>query len=335
MIVSAGLPTGMEGLTYPIPFSSTENVLKIATHAEDLGYHSVWGNDHMTTQTYVRDEFPEPPRFWEPLITYAFIAAATTKLRFGTGILVLPMRRDIVVTAKQIATLDHFSGGRLEIGVGVGAYREEFEALWPDSGANRGAMVEEGVEALNKLFSDRVSSFDGKYYQYRDVELAPKTLQKKLPIYFGGNSPKHLPRVARLADGWIPAGMDVGKMGGMITHLKELVEKEGRDPSSIQIAPQFTCYVGKTREEARERFSQSQMYKHMVSLKKSTLKSEGEQDLSDVNLVGSVDEVVEKAIAAREAGVTHLLGLYFAANDVQELLDQMQLFAEEVTPKIT
>src|ERR1700721_3006193 len=129
VIVSAGLPTGMEGMMYPIPFSEPEAVLRVARHAERLGYHSVWGNDHMTTQNYVRAEFPTPPRFWEPLITYAWLAAATTTLRFGTGILVLPMRRDIVVTAKQIATLDHLSGGRLEIGVGIGAYREEFEAL--------------------------------------------------------------------------------------------------------------------------------------------------------------------------------------------------------------
>ena len=151
MRVSVGLPTGMEGLTYPIPFSDPEAVIRIARHAETLGYHSVWGNDHMTTQHYVRAEFPTPPRFWEPLIVYSFVASETTTLRFGTGILVLPMRRDIVVTAKQIATLDHFSGGRLEIGVGIGAYREEFEALQPDSKTARGRIVDEGLEALGIL----------------------------------------------------------------------------------------------------------------------------------------------------------------------------------------
>ena len=86
MRVSAGLPTGMEGLTYPIPFSDPEAVIRIAQHAEKLGYHSVWGNDHMTTQNYVRAEFETPPRFWEPLVTYSFVAAETTTLRFGTGI---------------------------------------------------------------------------------------------------------------------------------------------------------------------------------------------------------------------------------------------------------
>ena len=151
LLFSVGFPTGMEGLTYPIPFSDPESLVQIAKHAEALGYHSVWGNDHMTTQNYVRAEFPVPPRFWEPLVTYSFLAAHTTTLRFGTGVLVLPMRRDIVVTAKQIATLDHLSNGRVEIGVGVGAYREEFEALNPDGKVHRGDMVEEGVKALQSV----------------------------------------------------------------------------------------------------------------------------------------------------------------------------------------
>ncbi|MFX8481523.1 LLM class flavin-dependent oxidoreductase, partial [Acinetobacter baumannii] len=80
--------------------------------------------------------------------TYGFIAAATKTLRMGTGMLILPMRRDIVVTAKQIATLDQFSNGRVEIGIGVGAYREEFEALQPNFKAHRGNMVDEGLKAL-------------------------------------------------------------------------------------------------------------------------------------------------------------------------------------------
>ena len=334
VIVSAGLPTGMEGLTYPIPFSDPEAVIRIAQHAEKLGYHSVWGNDHMTTQHYVRAEFPVPPRFWEPLVTYAFIAANTKTLRFGTGILVLPMRRDIVVTAKQIATLDHFSSGRLEIGVGVGAYREEFEALWPDAEVHRGDMVEEGVKALQRLFSERVASFDGKYYRFRDVELFPKPKQQRLPIYFGGNSANHLRRVAESADGWIPAGMEAERLAAHVRELKAMAAKAGRDPQEIAVAPQYVAHLGKNHEAAIARFKESQMYKHLMSLRKSTLKQQAGRPMEDINLVGGVEAVVEKAQKLKEAGVTHFLGLYFAANSVRELLDQMQLFAEEVTPKI-
>jgi probable F420-dependent oxidoreductase len=333
LIVSAGLPTCMEGLSYPIPFADPDAIIRIAQHAERLGYHSVWGNDHMTTQRYVRAEFPVPPRFWEPLVTYAFIAANTTTLRLGTGVLVLPMRRDIVVLAKQIATLDHFSGGRVEIGVGVGAYREEFEALAPDSDAHRGDMVEEGVKALHCLFSERVSSFDGRYYRFREVELFPKPRQEKLPMYFGGNSEKHLRRVAELADGWIPAAMEPERLRRHVTRLGELTEEAGRDPAQIAVAPQFVVHVGRNHEDAVSRFHHTQMYKHLMSLRQSTLKQQ-KGAMEDLNLIGGVGEVIDKASRLREAGVTHLLGLYFAVDSVAELLDQMQLFAEEVMPKI-
>jgi probable F420-dependent oxidoreductase len=333
-IYSVGFPTGMEGLTYPIPFSDPETLVRLAQHAEALGYHSVWGNDHMTTQNYVRAEFPVPPRFWEPLVTYSFLAAHTTKLRFGTGVLVLPMRRDIVVTAKQIATLDHLSNGRLEIGVGVGAYREEFEALNPEGKVHRGEMVEEGVQALQLLFSKREASFNGKYYKFKDVELFPKPKQDRLPIYFGGNNPAHLRRTAETADGWVPAGLPLETLRKMVKELKQMTEAAGRDFSKIQIAPQYVVHLGRDQEKAVARYRESQMFKHFESLKKSTLKQQSSTKSEDINLVGSFQTVIERAQAFRDAGVTHFLGLFFAANTPAELMDQMQMFAEEVRPHI-
>jgi probable F420-dependent oxidoreductase len=324
----------MEGLTYPIPFSEPEAVIRIALHAEKLGYHSVWGNDHMTTQNYVRKEFPVPPRFWEPLIVYSHIAALTTTLRLGTGVIVLPMRRDIVAFAKQVATLDHFSGGRLELGVGIGAYREEFDAVQPDTKLNRGDIVDEGVQALLRLFGERVSSFEGRFYRYRDVELHPKPKQKRLPIYIGGNNANNLRRTAKWADGWLPAGLHVDRVRTDVKQLHVLAEQEGRDPTSIEVAPQYVVHLGRTREAALERFRQSQMNKHLTSLRKSTLKEQGTLTHEDINLIGTPEQVVERALALRDAGVTHLLGLYFAANTVDELCDQMQFFAEDVMPHL-
>jgi probable F420-dependent oxidoreductase len=334
MRVSAGLPTGMEGLTYPIPFSDPETLIEIARHAERLGYHSVWGNDHMTTQNYVRQEFETPPRFWEPLITYAFIASETTNLRFGTGILVLPMRRDIVVAAKQLATLDHFSGGRLEIGVGIGAYREEFLALQPGATIARGKIVDEGIPALRALLRDRVASFEGEYFAYRDVEMYPKPLQEHVPFYVGGNNVNNLRRVAKWGDGWLPAAVHLDTIRDNINTLRDLVEEEGRDFREIEVAPQYIVHIGKTREEALSRFEKTQMCAHLTSLRQSTLKGQGDLTHEDINLIGTVDDVVERANLLGEAGVTHLLGLYFAANDLQELMEQMQVFAEEVVPRL-
>ena len=331
--ISAGLPTGMEGLTYPIPFSDPETIIRIAQAAEKFGYDSVWGNDHMTTQNYVRAEFPVPPRFWEPLIVYAFVLSNTKTLKVGTGILVLPMRRDIVVTAKQITTLDHFGKGRLEIGVGIGAYREEFKALQPDCKLERGDIVEEGLQALRLLFAERVATFEGEYYRFKDVELYPKTYQKRIPIYVGGNNANNVRRAVAWGDGWLPAGIEVDRLGALVIQMREMAQRAGRDPKTIEVAPQFVVHLGKTREAARARYRESQMSKHLTSLSKSTLKEQTASS-EDINLIGSVEEVIEKAMAFRKAGVTHFLGLYFAANSADELVDQMQMFAEEVMPKI-
>jgi len=240
-----------------------------------------------------------------------------------------------VVAAKQICTLDHFGKGRLELGIGIGAYREEFKALQPDSTLERGDIVDEGLQALNLLFKERVCSFNGSYYKFRDVEFFPKPFQKKLPIYVSGNHANNIARAVKWADGWLPAGMHVDRLRAGVKTLREEAEKAGRDPKTIEVCPQFVVHVGKTRQAAIESFRKSQMNKHLVSLAKSTLKGQGAATHEDINLIGTPAEVIDKALAFKEAGVTHLLGLYFAANSVQELLDQMQLFAEEVMPKVT
>jgi probable F420-dependent oxidoreductase len=334
MICSAGLPTCMEGMMYPVPFATPEDVVEIARHAEALGFHSVWGNDHMTTQKYVRETFAQAPNFWEPLVTYAFVAAATKHLRVGTGMLVTPMRRDVVVLAKQLATLDQFSGGRLILGIGVGAYREEFEALHPGWKVHRGEMVQESIQALRCLFEQRVASWQGKYYQYRDVEMFPKPYQDPLPIYIGGNSVNAVKRTARYADGWLPAGMSASLLRERIDYLEELLQVEGRTIDDVDVAVQFIAYVGKTHEAAVEHFEGSQMYRHLVSLSKSTLKDQAGANHAEINLIGAVDELVAKATRLAEVGVKHLCGLYFCAEDVRELKDQMQIFAEEVMPAL-
>ena len=99
MIFSIALPTCTEGLTYPVPFCSVENLVQIAQRAESLGYHSVWGNDHMVTQKYVREDFRDASTLWETCSAYDLAAVAKKTIRFGTGILALPLRRDIVVIA--------------------------------------------------------------------------------------------------------------------------------------------------------------------------------------------------------------------------------------------
>lgn len=334
MLVSVGYPTGMEGLIYPVPFAEPEDLVRIAQTAEELGYHSIWGNDHMTTQHYVRKEYTQPPRYWEPLVSFAYLAARTTKLVMGTGLLVLPMRRDIVVTAKQIATVDQLSGGRLQIGIGVGAYREEFDALQPDVKAHRGDMVAEGVQALRLLFQERSASFDGKYYKFRDVELAPKPRQARLPLLIGGNNENAWQRAALHGDGWIPAGMDPARMFADRQKMNDLARAQGRDPKSLTLSPQYICCVDREDDAALSRFRASQLCRHLVSLRGTTLKEQGAKTFEEINLIGSFATVRGRVQHLKDNGVDHLLGILFAANTVADLLDQMRMFAAEVVAKL-
>jgi len=167
------IPTCIEGMMYPVPFAKPEDILPTALLAERVGFDSVWGNDHMTTQRYVQREWPEPPNFYEPLITFTYVAARTERIRLATGIIVLPMRT-MPVLAKQVATLDQLSGGRVILGVGTGAYREEYEALSPDArDARRGEIVDEGMRALRLLFTERTATFRGTHVRFQDVECFP------------------------------------------------------------------------------------------------------------------------------------------------------------------
>ena len=119
-----------------------------------------------------------------------------------------------------------------------------------------------------------------------------------------------------------------------LAELKTMTEAAGRDFSQIQIAPQYVVHLGKDQAKAVARYRESQMFKHLESLKKSTLKQQSSTKSEDINLVGSFQTVIERAQSFRDAGVTHFLGLFFAANSPDELMDQMQMFAEEIRPHI-
>ncbi|BCB75834.1 hypothetical protein Pflav_022440 [Phytohabitans flavus] len=113
------IPTCVEGMAYPIRFADQHEVVALGVEAEELGFDSVLVNDHFSTMPYVREQFADPPRFYEPLITLGYLAARTTRIRMMTGVVVMPMREPVLL-AKQAATLDQLSDGRLTLGIGVG-----------------------------------------------------------------------------------------------------------------------------------------------------------------------------------------------------------------------
>lgn len=333
MKFGVGLPTCTAGMMYPVPFAGPEDVVRVAIESEQLGYYEVAGNDHINTQRYVRETWPEPPNFFEPLVTYAYCAAHTSVLRFVTGIIVLPMRHPVLL-AKQVATLDQLSKGRVILGVGVGAYREELETAYPDlASVPRAALMEEGLQALRLLFSERRASFEGRHYRFNDLEMYPKPVQNPLPIYSSGNADGSIRRAAFYGQGWLPAGIGPERIREGRAKLERYAMEAGRDPSQIAIAPQLIVCLGENEARARENFERSQLYHHLVSLQQSTLKGIDVESYVAMNLVGTPDQVIPRIRALEEAGVSHLCGLYFVGNTVDEMLQQVRAFAAEVMPE--
>jgi len=272
----------------------------------------------------------EPPNYYDPLISLAFIAAAVPEIRLGTSVVVLPMREPVVL-AKQVATLDVFANGRMWLGLGVGAYREEFEAVRPAlKHANRGAMLEEGVRALRILFSERDASFSGRYYQFEKVEMAPKPAQDPLPIYIGGNSEANAERAGRYGQGWLPAILPPRTIATRLDRLRKAAEASSRDPAVIDVAPQVTVCLGRTADDAQARFRRSQLYHHLESLQRSTLRGQDLREVTAHDLIGTPPQVLDKIGEFARVGVTHLAALVFTSNSVAEMEEQMHWFAEEV-----
>lgn len=320
---------------YPIPFASAADNVRIAVAAERLGFDSVWGNDHLSTQHYVRKEHAQPPSYYAPLVILSAITQATTRLKVGTALLVVPFRHPVVI-AKEVATLDHLSGGRVLLGVGIGAYREEFEAMWgKHSGAmNRGAMLDEALSALKTLWTQEDATFHGEYFDFAHVQSYPKPVQSPMALYIGGNSRQGRQRVARYGTGWLPAVLSPDEIRSGIEEIQGFARETGRDLTGLDVAPQLSVSLGRTHEDAFEKFRHSQLYTHMESLKKSTLKDQPSGTYEARNLIGSPDEILEQVARYVQAGVTTFSALLFAVNSVDEMLEAMQQFSEDVIAKL-
>lgn len=329
MRFSIQLPTCTEGLVNPIPFARPEDFVRLAQAAERLGYDAVWGNDHVTAAPYVRTTWSEPPNFYEVLITLATVGAHTRRVRLGTAVLVLPLR-DPVLLAKQVATLDQLTGGRVVLAVGLGAYREEFEAHWPRRAtARRGDLLDEGLHALRLLLTERTASHAGAHYAFEKLELHPKPVQRPLPIYIGGHNEAAVARAARFGQGWLPGWRPLDEIKSRTALLRRLTAEAGRDPREVEAAVQFTLHLGRTAEAAAARYRATGMVQHRRSLAHSGR----DPALAEANnLIGSPESVGETIAFLREAGVDHLCALQFPHDTVGEMLEQMDWFARDVMP---
>lgn len=331
------LPTCREGTHFPANFSSPQSIVDTARTAEALEYDSVWTNDHILTLSYIRNKklLSVPPNYYESLTTLSYLAGVTDRVQLGAGVIILPVRNPIVL-AKQISTLDVYSGGRLILGVGLGAYKEEFRAVRPGmSGRDRVLLYEEEIRALSKLLSEDTATFDGKYIKFADVEMFPKPIQKPFPIYIGGNSLNGVKRAAELGGGWHPGSLLPNELEERLEIMKEHAKKAHRDFSSIDIAPQFYVSIGKAHDEALKNFRASITYKHIESLMGSTLRDQGMEryEKGEGILLGTSGEVIKQMEEYIKVGVTHFAAMVFVGvQNIQQLLNRMKLFSEEVIP---
>ena len=326
------VPTCLAGMAYPVPFATADEVVQIAVEAEQLGYHEVSGNDHLSTQRFVREAWAQPPDYFEPLMMLATIAAKTSVVRLGTGILVLPMR-DPVLLAKQVATLDHISGGRVTLAVAAGGYRDEFESVVPDlADVSRIDLMSEGIESLRVLFERPRSTYEGKYRRFVDVESYPKPVQTPLPIVSGGNGTGALRRAGERCEGWLPAKIGPAEIAAGRAKVSTYARAAGRDPAAITIGLQSVVCIADTTQQARERVERSTFDLFRRSLKDTMMKGiDLDKYLAD-NLIGTPDEVCTKVAAFQEAGLDGFFATLFVANTVDEMLEQMRLFARYVVP---
>lgn len=322
-----GLPTGMEGLINPVPFFEAEEFIRAGRRVEELGYDSVWGNDHYAPQDYVRQKYDESPSFWDLLTVLAMVGATTERVELGTAVLVLPIR-DVPQIARQAATIDQITGGRLMLGVGIGAYREEYQAFRPELvGRNRGKILEEGLALINRLYNEDDVTVDGPTYRVEGLSLHPKPRRLPFPLLVGGHQQRGIERAIKFGSGWIPGWRPFDELREWIATLRRRAEEEGRDPSSLIVAPQLSCLIGRTHEEAERAYMDSGMVSHRISLAKT---GRDPSLAMDNNLVGSVEEVREKVEFLHEAGADHLACITLCVNSVEEYYEQAAWLVEEI-----
>jgi probable F420-dependent oxidoreductase len=208
-------------------------LVDIAGRAEELGVDSVWVHDHVFNVGHVLDRIGGKP-YYEPLTLLSFVAARTRRVRLGTSVLVLPYHHPIRL-AKMAATLDVLSGGRLILGIGVGAIEKEMHAMGSPF-AERGAVTDEAIAVMRTLWSEDDPRYDGTYSRFEGMKFSPKPLQKPIPILIGGVSRAAIRRAARLGDGWQPLGLSPEALAQGLGVLREELQACGRDAARVPVS---------------------------------------------------------------------------------------------------
>ncbi len=221
-------------------YTDPANAVELLQAGEEAGFESAWTVEHTvipagyeSTYPYSpsgrmspRDDFPIP----DPLIWLSYVAAATARIRLATGILILPQHNP-VITAKQVATLDCLSGGRMLLGIGVGWLKEEFDTIGTPF-AGRGERTDEYIAAMRALWSMEIPRFHGRYVNFDQTYCLPQPPKGSVPIIIGGHSKAAARRAGKLGDGFFPAR---GTPEDLIELARQSAQENGRDPDAMEI----------------------------------------------------------------------------------------------------
>ncbi len=271
--------------------TSPTTLIEVAKNASDMGYTSLWSTDRLTART-------GPPDSSEALITLASLVHVVPEMQLGVAVLVLPPRNAVIV-AKQAATLSVLSGGRLRLGLGAGWNKEEFKMLGADH-ASRGKRMDESIEVMRQLWREDEVTFNGRFYNFQNVTMAPKPVGNSVPLWIGGNSPAAICRAAAMGDGWLPSSPNPQTLRSGVEQLQKL--SSGRQMPTVAA----TLFVD-------------------ASL------SDNENRPARTKVSGSVQQMVEMLRAYESAGLEHLV-INFVAYDIDELTKQMHTFSNGVLP---
>jgi len=290
--------------------ATPEAFMAMAEHAERLELDAVWASDHIvvppqTVSTYKFSADGKLPqtwreRYWEPLTVLSFLAAHTRRVRLGTSVFILPMRNPIEA-AHQVAQADQLSGGRIDLGVGVGWFTEEFEVLgWPFR--QRGARTTEGLRVAKALWTEEAATHHGRFYDFEGVRSGPKPVQRPHPpLWIGGKSAAALRRAAALGDWWQPIRPTPEELREGRDRLDEMAAETGRPAGSVKLAVKCPLVF---QDEPGDFFTK-----------------------------GPPDAVVEGIGRLREAGAEAFV-FDIAPETLGNALETMGRFAHDVKPKL-
>ena len=285
--------------------ATAEIIRRTAVRAEQLGYDSVWVSDHVVVPNANVERFGAA--IYDPLITLAVAAGATSRVQLGTTVLIVPYRNP-VVTAKMVSSLDALSGGRFVLGIGAGWLEEESTMLGVPF-AERGPMTDEYLAAMRELWTSPSPSFAGRYTQFSGLHFEPKPVQKPHPpIWVGGHGRGSLRRAAEIGAAWHPINRSAEEIRSARAELKQLCQARGRaQPPVVTLRNDvFMLRAGQTVPPPI----------HGGSV-----------------IAGEAGAIADQLGELREAGVEHLV-LEFLATDGADLDEQMTLFAERVRSRL-